>query len=190
MGFNIVSWFLIALYVVTIFIISLAANSHLTEGFISSLPCILMAIFLSERALPLLNLKYKHLTKRQVFFIDLSIVSISFLSAQLIYILTDFNNPDVKGWWSLWLNALFIFEFLYAVIYSALALMLPHHKYYTFIFSGTILIVFSLSKYWPRIDLAGMEALYVFLFSLIFFHLFICFYYLSKIKINLRKSLE
>lgn len=185
------SWLLI----VALIFASIAMQYHTTqitfEGFYLSLPLVSLMVYWSEQMVCLVRLKNCQLTKQESFNRDLFMINYSFLLAGLLSLLFQYSNSDARGWWPLFLYFNSLEGFIFSLLFSLIALMLPPHKNYTITFTSVIMLFITFSKFWPYtisfLFIEKIEFYYAVIFSLFIIHVLSVFVYKSY-KMLLKKT--
>jgi hypothetical protein len=164
-------------------------TGHITfEGFYLSLPIVFFMVYWTEQTVFLVRMKDCQLTKQDSFKRDLFIISYSFLLAGLLSLLFQFNNADVRGWWPIFLYFNCLVGFIFAFVYSLIALLLLSHKNYLVFFSSLIIFLITLIKFWPHtinfLFIEKMECYYAIIISLLIIHITSVFVYISYKKLH------
>ena len=122
------SLFLITIYFLVVVVMGYHSNVMQWEGLFISAPFILPFVFWSQfRTRP----KTEEEDQFTAFYQDFFNISYSFLIGELLSILMQYNNSDVRGWWLFALCFIMIIGFIIALIYSLGCLLLDQHKRYT-----------------------------------------------------------
>ncbi|HVT62844.1 MAG TPA: hypothetical protein VHD33_05075 [Legionellaceae bacterium] len=119
------------------------------EGFLQTLPLIVLAVFWCEKSASLINQPEEHINKTELFIRDSFILSYSFLLAGLLSLILAYDNSDVKGWWPLIIYLITLYGLFFSLIFSIIAFLIKNHKIYTIIFSLLIILLVSLGKFLP-----------------------------------------
>lgn len=175
------SWLIIAAYIGASLSMQTDTGDISLEGFSLGLPIIGALIYWSEHSAPLIKKNDFHLKKTDLFYRDIFLINYSLILGDILSLLFQYNNSDARGWWTLFLYFSVLYNLLFAFIFSLIALMLKSHKLYTLMFSCSILIIFTFSKFWPySISLAFIGNTNTFLVIMCFLliaHLLFCVMY-------------
>lgn len=104
------------------------------KAFYLSSPIIIIVIIWSEITNFLHNSNKVALTKIEAFNQDLFLLTFSLISGELLSFLFQFKNVDLLGWWPVVIDLMAIYGFLFAFVFSLIALGLDNHKKYTFVY--------------------------------------------------------
>lgn len=144
------------------------------DGFIQTLPLIIIFIFWSEKSEPLIKRTESNLKKAQIFNRDTFILSFSFLLGCLISLLFAYDNSDAKGWWVLIIYFISLYGLIFSLIFSGIALLIKNHKAYILVFSFLIIGLSIFGKIFPRYtfipSLGYIDTLYVITGALLIIH--------------------
>lgn len=145
------SWLLIITFIGVIFSMEYPFFDHHNpfEGLFLSLPVIIFALYWSQKAGYLSQCDEGKITKKMAFFRDVYVISYSFVLAILLSLLFAHSNADARGWWPFIVGWLAICGFLFATIFSYIAMLLDKHKSYTGIFAVGIVLSFSFMNFFP-----------------------------------------
>lgn len=168
------SWLLIIAFIFAVFAMSYQTVNTSFDGFIQTLPLIIIFIFWSEKSAQLIKQTESNLKKAQLFNRDTFILSFSFLLGCLISLLFAYDNSDAKGWWVLIIYFISLYGLIFSLIFSGIALLIKNHKAYTLVFSLLIIGLVSAGKFFPRytfIPLLGyIDTFYVMTSALLIIH--------------------
>ncbi len=99
--------------------------------------------------------------------------------SHLLFILTQYKNSDVLGWWPLILYYIFIIGFVFALLFALGAMILDEHTKYTLVFSKILIIILFvlsiMSIYYPGAFFSRSSFFYVILFILLIGNFAWCF---------------
>ncbi len=162
------SWILIFTFICSWIVMERFSGSNIFEGFIIALPLLCLTIYLSEIRVLLKN-------KNQFIWIFI-IICISFYLGGLLNIIVDYNNTDLRGWWPLYLYAIFVIGLMFSLIYTLICYYLNlKNQYYIFCCSSILILALGLQKFFPPyvVVFANLNTytLNLFFFSLIIVHL-------------------
>jgi hypothetical protein len=145
------SWLLIIVFIGVIFSMEYPFFDHHNpfEGLISA-PVIIVALYWSQKAGYLSQCDEGRTTKNKAFFRDVYVISYSFVLGILLSLLFEHNNADARGWWPFIVGWLTIYGFLFASLFSCIAMLLNKHKNYTGIFAVGIVLSCSFMNFFPR----------------------------------------
>ena len=179
--FNIYSWVLVIIYLTALTTMEYFSYKVSMESIYYSIPLIVAFIFWSERTTSLLQKPDESITKKNNFNRDLFLISLSFVSGDLLSLLFQYNNSDTLGWWPLIIYFIAAFGILFAVIFSLIAMMLNGHKRYTLIYSFVIILTIMFISFMMHLDpfsfFAKSETFYIIFLLLIGIHLLLCLGY-------------
>lgn len=179
------SWILTALYLVLVCIMEYSSYKFSMEIIYLTAPIIGAFIFWSEETTILIQKSDSTLTKREAFARDLFLISFGFISGYFLYLMFEYNNSDVRGWWPLAIYFIAVQGLTFAFVFSLSATTLGEHKKYTLFFVGVLMLFLSsmdfLSPLYPLSIFNQSTAYYVGLLILIGLHLLFC---LSRLIIN------
>lgn len=144
------SCLLLITFIFAVFAMSYQTANTSFDGFIQTLPLIIIFVFWSEKSAQLIKQTESNLKKVQLFNRDMFILSFSFLLGFLISLLFAYDNSDVKGWWVLIIYFISLYGLIFSLIFSAIALLIKNHKAYTLVFSLLIIGLVSLGTFFPR----------------------------------------
>lgn len=144
------SWIILITFTFATFTMSYQTVNTSFEGFVQTLPLIILFVFWSEKSAQLIKQTERNLNKAQLFNWDAFILSFSFLLGCLISLLFAYDNSDVKGWWVLIIYFYTLYGFIFSVAFSTIALLIKNHKIYTMIFSLLIIFLVSLGQFFPH----------------------------------------
>lgn len=147
------SWLLLITFIFAVFAMSYQTANTSFDGFIQTLPLIIIFIFWSEKSEPLIKRTESNLKKAQIFNRDTFILSFSFLLGCLISLLFAYDNSDAKGWWVLIIYFISLYGLIFSLIFSGIALLIKNHKAYILVFSFLIIGLVSSGKFFPVIRL-------------------------------------
>ncbi|CDZ76135.1 hypothetical protein BN59_00401 [Legionella massiliensis] len=168
------SWSILIAFICANFSMQYHAPYVSFEGFLQTFPLIVLVVFRCERLAPLISQPEYHLNKQELFLRDSFILSFSFLLACLISLLFQYDNSDVRGWWSFIIYLFALYGLFFSLTFSIMALLIKNHKRYTLIFSFLIIFFISLGKFFPHyisIPLIGeVDSFFAFAGSLLIFH--------------------
>lgn len=143
------SWLLLITFICAVFAMSYQTVNTSFDGFIQTLPLIIIFVFWSEKSAQLIKQTEGNLKKAQLFNRDTFILSFSFLLGYLISLLFAYDNSDVKGWWVLIIYFISLYGLIFSLIFSGMALLIKNHKAYTLVFSLLIIGLVSAGKFFP-----------------------------------------
>ena len=168
------SWLLLITFIFAVFAMSYQTANTSFDGFIQTLPLIIIFIFWSEKSEPLIKRTESNLKKAQLFNRDTFILSFSFLLGYLISLLFAYDNSDAKGWWVLIIYFISLYGLIFSLIFSGIALLIKNHKAYILVFSFLIIGLVSAGKFFPRYtfipSLGYTDTLYVLTGALLIIH--------------------
>ncbi|HAT1867573.1 TPA: hypothetical protein JBK01_06550 [Legionella pneumophila] len=144
------SWFTLVIFIFAVFAMSYQTTNTFFDGFIQTLPLIIVFVFWSEKSARLIKQAESNLKKEELFNRDTFILSFSFLLGCLISLLFAYDNSDVKGWWVLIIYFITLYGLIFSLIFSVIALKIKNHKTYTLVFSFLIIVFVSMGKFFPR----------------------------------------
>lgn len=144
------SWLLLITFIFAVFAMSYQTANTSFDGFIQTLPLIVIFVFWSEKSELLIKQTESNLKKAQLFSRDTFILSFSFLLGCLISFVFAYDNSDVKGWWVLIIYFINLYGLIFSLIFSGIALLIKNHKTYILIFSLLIIGLVSLGAFFPR----------------------------------------
>lgn len=174
------SWLLLITFLVVVIAMSYQTAHISLDGFVQTLPLIILFVFWNEKSAPLIKQTESNLQKTQIFSRDTFILSFSFLLGFLIWLLFAYDNSDAKGWWVLIIYFISLYGFIFSLIFSGIALLIKNHKAYTLIFSLLIIGSVSLGSFFPRytcIPLLGhIDTFYALTGALLTIHCFFAIY--------------
>jgi hypothetical protein len=144
------------------------SGSYIFEGFLIAFPLLGMVIFQSEIGTSLLQ-------KNQFIWI-FNILCISFYFGGLFNLIVDYTNTDLRGWWPLYLYAIFFIGLIFSLIYTLISYCFNLiNRNYTYFFSSIIILILMFQKFFPvYVDIPLNINTYVLnlvFFSLIILHL-------------------
>ena len=174
------SWILIFSFICATFAMQNYSGGISSEGFFLLLPMISIMVFWSQKSAHLLALPDFKLKKNDVFNRDLFTICFSLIVAELLSLLFQYNNSDTRGWWVLFIYFAGACDFIFALIFSLIGLILPHHRRYMIIFAYLIFLTFVFSKFWPHyvsiLFFGEIDTFFVIMCALISMHFlfFIC----------------
>jgi len=125
------SWLLLITFIFAVFAMSYQTANTSFDGFIQTLPLIIIFVFWSEKSAQLIKQTESNLKKVQLFNRDIFILSFSFLLGFLISLLFAYDNSDAKAWWVLIIYFISMHGLIFSLIFSAIALLIKNHKAYT-----------------------------------------------------------
>lgn len=143
------SWLLLITFIFAVFAMSYQTTNTSFDGFIQTLPLIIIFVFWSEKSAQLIKQTESNLKKAQLFNRDTFILSFSFLLGCLISLLFAYDNSDAKGWWVLIIYFISLYGLIFSLIFSGMALLIKNHKTYILIFSLLIIGLISGEKFFP-----------------------------------------
>lgn len=183
------SWSIIVAYIGATTAMEYHSDARPLEGFFVVLPLIAVLIFWSQRAAPLMKKDNDQFSKEDSFYLDLFVISFSFILAGLFSFMFEYNNSDIREWWSLIIYFLALYGLIFSLVFSLIAILLPKHKLYTKIFA-TIILLFAFDKFSPQVIpvlfFGKMDVSWIFLGSLITVHLVLALAY--KLQLLIRKK--
>ncbi|ABQ54091.1 TPA: hypothetical protein JBD37_01780 [Legionella pneumophila subsp. pneumophila] len=144
------SWFILVMFIFAVFAMSYQTTNTFFDGFIQTLPLIIVFVFWSEKSARLIKQAESNLKRAELFNRDTFILSFSFLLGCLISLLFAYDNSDVKGWWVLIIYFITLYGLIFSLIFSGIALQIKNHKTYTLVFSLLIIVFVSMGKFFPR----------------------------------------
>lgn len=119
---------------------------------------------------------------------DVFLVSYSFYCSSLIFLIFQYDNTDLKGWWLLYMYVSTTIGLMFALVFSLLASCMGAHKIYSLIFCLGIVVILSMMSFFPLRIQAGLfngyETFWVLILGLIVVHASICFFMMLKKCVN------
>ncbi|CEK10127.1 conserved membrane protein of unknown function [Legionella hackeliae] len=171
------SWLILLAYLGATFSMQLDSHKFSFEAFLFGLSLILIMVYWSEYAAPSEKVDESKIDKIEVFLRDLFLISYSLMLGDILSLLFQYDNSDMRGWWTFFLYFSFLCNVVFAFAFSLIASMMRNHKMYTIIFSCILLTVFTFSKFWPLyksvLFLGEINTFLVIMCSLIGMHLLI-----------------
>jgi hypothetical protein len=144
------SWLILVTFILAVLAMSYRTTNIFFDGFIQTLPLIIVFVFWSEKSARLIKQAESNLKKSELFNRDMFILSFSFLWGCLISLLFAYDNSDVKGWWVLIIYFISLYGLIFSLTFSGIALQVKNHKRYTLVFSLLIIIFVSMGKFLPH----------------------------------------
>ena len=181
------SWLIIIFYLSgTLTMESLTYNSSVHfEGIYITLPIVLAFIYWSQKTSNILFMSGSKTKKSDRFKIDLFLITTSFLLAGLLSLIMDLNNIDLRGFWPFLIILISVYGFFFSAIYSISGLISnKNHKNYTLIFASSIILIFSLLRFFPKnirfSNLIEIESFYALSIILLLINLVLMFVFYLK----------
>ena len=185
---NIFSWAILVTFLCASLVMQVYPSGFSFEGPLLALPVICLIMYWSEKEVRFLKENDSDLTSLNKFQRNFFITAYSMNIGNLISLLLQYNNSDVRGIWPIAIYYTFFVSVIFSLLFSMISYALPTHKRYSIAFSFVIFTVFSISKFWPyyvAVPYVGQTSFYtVVMVSLISIHLlFAC-----VMNINLTKN--
>ena len=144
------SWSILVAFICATFAMGYHTAGISFEGFFQALPLIILMVYWCEKSARYIKQPECNLKKVELFNRDLFILSFSFFLACLLSLVFAYNNSDAKGWWTLIIYFITLYGLFFAIIFSAIALLIKNHKIYTMIFSFLIILLVSFGSFLPH----------------------------------------
>jgi len=181
--FNAYTSFIITVFIAVALLMEYFSKTRSFEELMITLPIIIITTCWCKNASHLIKKSDIQLSRNQIIKRDIFLIFYSFLSADLIYLLFQYNNID-RGWWPLSVYCMSFYGVIFGAFFSATSLFIGYHRIYSIIFSLIIFSTMLLSSFLPYkiyIFFIGEIDMYLFTISVLALsHLLICFSYTIK----------
>lgn len=143
------SWSIMAAFIGANIAMNYHVHQNALKDFFLTLPIVVLMVYWSQKSYSLKR-SATPLTKKAIFNRDLFLITFSFTLGCLLSLLFEFNNSDATGWWTFILYFFVVYGFIFALAFSAIALLLPHPNGYSITFALIIILFIAAAKFLPR----------------------------------------
>lgn len=165
------SFILISIYTIVLLVMCSGSSASILKTIYPSMFPILVFVgwshFYSKKTLKQ--------TKQDAFRQDLFLISYAFYLGFLLFIISDFRNVDIRGWWPLAMLITFAYGFVFAFIYSLIGILAKRSNFYQNFSFIAIFLLLATMKIWPMNLLGFNSPFALILVTILITHFLYCF---------------
>ena len=170
------SWLLIVVYILASYVMGSFYRTNFLQGFFISLPLVMLVIFLCQISADLTISASKKHHSTNMFIKNILLITYCFLFGSILFVIFNRNNPDVGGWWPLFLYVMYFYGLIFSLIFSLISYCLNYYNltYNSFFYAMIILSLSILKIFPPYIEipyLGKIDILFIILSTLLMTHL-------------------